>query len=137
MRRLLLAVLLVLPLNAFAVGEVLVSPPEAWAEAEKGNLLIIDVRTPPEWAWTSVPKTAGRANWWQVSGSSGFLKDVLALTGGDRNRPIALICARGVRSSEATRFLQSQGFTNVRDIGEGMLGSRAGPGWLGRELPLE
>lgn len=136
MKHLLLLLILILPVPALANGELL-SPPDAWAQAEKGDLLIIDVRTPPEWAWTGVPKSAARANWWQVSGRDGFLKDVLKITGNDLHRPIAMICARGVRSSEATYFLLSQGFTRVSDIGEGMLGSRAGPGWLDRKLPLD
>lgn len=136
MKRLLLLLVLLLPLPAAAANDLL-PPQEAWALAEKGELLIIDVRTPPEWAWTGVPRTAARANWWQVAGSNGFLKDVMELTNGDRDRRIALICARGVRSSEAARFLQSKGFTNVSDIGEGMLGSRTGPGWLDRKLPLQ
>ncbi len=57
-----------------------------------------------------------------------------------RQRPAPAHCAdlrAGVRSSEATYFLLSQGFTRVSDIGEGMLGSRAGPGWLDRKLPLD
>lgn len=136
MHRLLFLIILMLPLPTLA-AEDLLPPPDAWTMAERGELLIIDVRTPPEWAWTGIPRTAARANWWQVSGRDGFLRDVLEITENDLNRRIALICARGVRSSEATRFLRSRGFTNVADIGEGMLGSRAGPGWLDRKLPLE
>jgi rhodanese-related sulfurtransferase len=136
MKQLLVFLLLIFPTALLADGDLL-SPPDAWTLAEKGELTIIDVRTPPEWAWTGVPKTAHRSNWWQLSGRDGFLEDVLEIAGNHRNRRIALICARGVRSSEATRFLKEQGFTNVADIGEGMLGSRAGPGWLGRQLPLE
>lgn len=136
MKRLFFLLVLVLPFPVLANGQLL-SPPNAWTLAEAGGLQIIDVRTPPEWAWTGVARTAGRANWWQVSGKGGFLEDVLEITGGDRSKPVALICARGVRSSEATRFLIAQGFTSVVDIGEGMLGSRVGPGWLDRRLPLE
>jgi rhodanese-related sulfurtransferase len=136
MRVLWILLVVLLPLSALGNGG-LVAPPAAWERAEKGELLIIDVRTPPEWAWTGSPKGAGRANWWQVAGRDGFLADVLEITGGDRTRPLALICASGVRSSEAAAFLIRQGFTNVADIGEGMLGSRAGPGWLDRGLPLD
>lgn len=136
MTRALFLLLIFLPSFALANGEML-TPPDAWKQAEAGELTIIDIRTPPEWALTGSPRTASRFNWWQVSGENGFLDDVLALTGGDRNRPIALICAAGSRSSEAARFLISRGFSHVSDIGEGMMGGRAGPGWLERKLPLE
>jgi hypothetical protein len=33
--------------------------------------------------------------------------------------------------------LNSLGFTNVTNVSEGMLGSRAGPGWLKRNLPIK
>ncbi|WP_417518680.1 rhodanese-like domain-containing protein [Minwuia sp.] len=136
MRIVLVLLCLILPGIAATTGDV-VAPSDAWKRAEAGDLTIIDVRTPPEWAWTGTARTAHRANWWQISGPDGFLKDILRITGGDRDVAIALICARGVRSSAAARFLVQQGFSNVSDIGEGMLGSADGPGWLERDLPLD
>jgi len=50
---------------------------------------------------------------------------------------VALICAAGVRSSVARVLLEAEGFEHVLDIGEGMLGSGNGPGWLARGLPVE
>ncbi|MDF1732821.1 MAG: rhodanese-like domain-containing protein [Minwuia sp.] len=132
----LLILLLLMPLPASADVAVL-SPDRAWEEARSGQVLIIDVRNAPEWAWTGVPRGAARASWWQIGGEGGFLEDVLALVSHDRDRAIALICARGVRSSDAAAFLRANGFSSVRDIGEGMLGSAEGPGWLKRQLPLE
>lgn len=132
----LLILLLLMPFAASA-DVPLLPPDQAWREASSGQVLIIDVRNAPEWAWTGVPRGAARASWWQIGGESGFLEDVFALVGQARDRPIALICARGVRSGNAAAFLRANGFGNVRDIGEGMLGSAAGPGWLKRQLPLE
>jgi len=132
----LLILLLLMPLPASA-DATLLAPDQAWGEARSGQVLIIDVRSAPEWAWTGVPRGAARASWWQIGGESGFLEDVLAIVGQARDRPVALICARGVRSSKAAAFLRANGFSSVRDIGEGMLGSAAGPGWLKRQLPLE
>ena len=135
--RLTLALLLCL-LPGLAVADTPLLPPHtAWSEAQAGQVLVIDVRNALEWAWTGIPRGAGRASWWQVGGESGFLADVLAIVGDDRDQRIALICARGVRSRNAAAFLRQQGFSNVRDIGEGVLGSAAGPGWLKRQLPLE
>jgi rhodanese-related sulfurtransferase len=59
------------------------------------------------------------------------------MVGGDKNKPIALICHSGSRTSHAQKFLQSQGFTQVYNVREGMAGSAAGPGWIRRGLPVE
>jgi len=113
------------------------SAPEAWNRAEKREIMLLDVRTPGEWLQTGMPATSTGNDWWQKAGKAGFLEGVLALTGGKRDQPIAVICARGNRSRAARQFLTDSGFTNVFDIGEGMLGGRKGPGWLSRRLPLD
>ena len=55
---------------------------------------------------------------------------------GREDVPVALICARGVRSARLSQRLAEAGFTNIIDVPEGMLGSGAGPGWLKRGLPV-
>jgi rhodanese-related sulfurtransferase len=35
------------------------------------------------------------------------------------------------------KYLQEQGFTQVYNIKEGMVGSGGGPGWIKRGLPVE
>lgn len=47
----------------------------------------------------------------------------------DREKPILCICAGGVRSDRAARFLLSNGFNDVTNMVEGM------KGWLGRGFP--
>ncbi len=118
---------------AAAAGPI--EPSRAYEEAKTGRLLLIDIRTPGEWRATGLPEGAARSDWWQSGGRKKFLQDILALTDSDKTRPIALICARGGRSSNALRYLSENGFTAVHDVGEGMLGSRSGPGWLARKLP--
>ena len=93
---------------------------------------LIDIRRPSEWKQTGVGKGAHKISMHQ----SGFLERLEALVEGDRNQPIALICARGHRSSYLKAQLNKLGFTNVTNVAEGMLGSKAGPGWLRRKLPL-
>ena len=66
-----------------------------------------------------------------------FVADVAAAVGPDRARPVALIDADGRRAAFAAKLLASQGFTGVLVVGEGMLGSNLGPGWLARDLPVE
>ena len=110
---------------------------DAFARAESGDLIIIDVRSPYEWRQTGVPAGAARATVHNPRGLAGFLEEVVAIVGEARSKPIALICARGWRSAAAAKFLQEKGFTNVFDVSEGMLGRDANPGWLARKLPVE
>jgi rhodanese-related sulfurtransferase len=58
------------------------------------------------------------------------------ILGGDKSKPVALICAQGVRSSRLSRTLRKGGYTNIIDVPEGMTGSYAGPGWIERGLPI-
>ena len=66
-----------------------------------------------------------------------FVADLLAALDGDRDRPIALICAQGGRSRVASQLVERAGFSAVHDIGEGMLGDASGPGWIDRGLAIE
>ena len=133
----LVAMVAVAPMQAaFAEGGGRIGPVEAANLVRTGNLVLVDIRTPQEWRATGIPAGARRTDWWQDGGPRQFLRDIMAFTDGDRARPIAVICARGGRSSQAFRLLREQGFTEVYDVGEGMLGSRAGPGWLARKLAV-
>jgi rhodanese-related sulfurtransferase len=113
------------------------SAPDAYAAAQAGKLTLIDIRTPPEWKQTGVARGATLINMIHPRGAQGFLDEVLAKVGGDRTAPIALICRTGNRTTQVQKFLQAQGFTSVSHVPEGMAGSRAGPGWLARQLPTE
>ena len=109
--------------------------PAAYAAAQAGKLMLIDIRTPEEWRHTGIVPGAGRVDFYR--GPQVLLQSVLQMTNGDKTAPIALICHVGVRTTHAQQFLQKQGFTQVYNIKEGMAGSAAGPGWLKRGLPVE
>jgi rhodanese-related sulfurtransferase len=113
-------------------GQSALSPPEAHAAARDGTLLLVDVRRPDEWAGTGIGAGALPLDMRRPD----FEAALLDAAGGDRSQPIALICARGVRSRSLSARLRDAGFTNVMDVPEGMLGSGAGPGWLRRGLPV-
>ena len=113
------------------------SAPQAFTAREAGLLTLIDIRRPDEWQQTGVAKGALRINMLHPKGPEGFMQEVLRAVGNDRNAPIALICRTGNRTEQVQRYLQSQGFTKVWHVSEGMAGSKAGPGWLRRGLPLD
>lgn len=113
------------------------SAPQALEAARTGKVTLIDIRTPPEWKQTGVAQGAALINMIHPRGAQGFLDEVLAKVGGDRTAPIALICRTGNRTTQVQKFLKAQGFTQVYNVAEGMAGSRGGPGWLARKLPVE
>ncbi|MCU0902525.1 MAG: rhodanese-like domain-containing protein [Tabrizicola sp.] len=138
-RRLVLA----LPLAVLAAGTgyTLLQPAKAgptldaetaFQRARAGDLLLVDIRQPDEWADTGSPAGAQRLD----LRSPDFLDRLATLANGDRSRAIALICASGGRSARTAQALNEAGFTSVLDVSEGMLGSSAGPGWLARGLPV-
>lgn len=137
MRTVLRTLFLLAGLAALPAAAQEMSAPEAYEAARAGKLILIDIRTPPEWKQTGVARGAALINMIHPRGAAGFLDEVLAKVGGDRTAPIALICRTGNRTTQVQKFLQAQGFTNVAHVPEGMAGSRAGPGWLARQLPTE
>ena len=104
----------------------------AFQRTEAGEVVLVDIRQPEEWAETGSPKGAHRLDMRRPD----FLVALSALVDGDHNRRIALICARGVRSARMAKALSDTGFSQVIDVSEGMLGSSAGPGWIARGLPV-
>jgi len=111
-------------------GEI--SPKDAHALANSGDIFLIDIRRPDEWASTGSGEGAHRLDLRRTD----FVAELAALVGDDKSAPVALICARGVRSFRTSVRLRKAGFTNIIDVPEGMLGSNAGPGWIKRKLPL-
>ncbi|MBN8475419.1 rhodanese-like domain-containing protein [Sulfuritalea sp.] len=111
--------------------------PDAAAAVAAGKITLIDIRTPPEWKETGVAKGANLINMLHPQGAPGFTNALLDKVKGDKNAPIALICRTGNRTTQVQRYLQSQGFTQVYNVKEGMAGSGAGPGWLKRGLPVD
>lgn len=108
------------------------STPDAHAAAVSGAVTLVDIRRPDEWALTGVGEGAVPINMLDRY----FIEQVFAQVGGDHSKPVALICARGVRSRKMSVRLQQAGFTNIIDVPEGMLGSGAGAGWIKRGLPV-
>ena len=110
------------------------SPAEAHAQASAGKIVLIDVRTPQEWRETGVPASAHAVTMHQDG--KAFLEALAKLTGGDRNRPVAIICRTGNRTTALQGQLKQIGFTNILNVAEGVAGGRNGPGWQRSGLPM-
>jgi rhodanese-related sulfurtransferase len=102
-----------------------------------GQVTLIDIRRPEEWRQTGVAKGVTRINMLNPQGMSGFAQEVAQAVNNDLNAPIVLICRTGSRTSRAALALTQMGFTDVRHVPEGMIGSSAGSGWLEQGLPVD
>lgn len=114
-------------------GENALSAPDAHRAAQSGDIVLIDIRRPDEWALTGVGEGAVPLDMRRKD----FIEALIVEVQGDHSRPVALICARGVRSRKQAAKLVDAGFTEIIDVPEGMLGSGAGPGWIKRGLPVQ
>lgn len=121
-----------------AAAETILTADEAYDLSIKNELTVIDIRSPREWLESGVPSGARAITMHNPGGKQAFLAAVRAAVSNDTSRPIAVICAAGGRSRWARGFLTDNGFSQVSDISEGMLGrGTAGPGWLKRGLPID
>ncbi|MEY8828002.1 rhodanese-like domain-containing protein [Sedimentitalea sp. XS_ASV28] len=109
-----------------------ISVEQAHELASRGELVLIDIRRPEEWKRTGIPAGASPLDMRRPD----FQATLAEIADADRSRPIALICARGVRSARMAQALSAAGYTDIIDVPEGMLGSAAGPGWLASNLPV-
>lgn len=85
-------------------------------KSEKG-LQLVDVRTPKEYQDGHIA-TAANADWTKPA----FKEMVQAL---DRTQPIYVICLSGGRSAAAVNYLRKEGYTQVVEVSDGMMGWRA------------
>jgi rhodanese-related sulfurtransferase len=107
---------------------------EAFRLAAAGNIVLIDIRHESEWRQTGVGENAIPITVHQSM--KNFMQQLSEVTGTDKQRPIALICAEGVRSAHLQREL-TRWLPQVIDVHEGMLGGPQGPGWINSGLPVK
>ncbi|MCA8900154.1 MAG: hypothetical protein KDA53_02780 [Hyphomonas sp.] len=106
----------------------------AWTMVQRGELVLIDVRTPTEWAMTGLPRDARPA----TLQDSDFVDQARGAVLGDLDYPVAVICRSGNRSAMAAAALEKAGFSHVFEIAEGMSGNEVkGQGWIKRGLPVD
>ncbi|MBL1435485.1 MAG: rhodanese-like domain-containing protein [Rhodobacteraceae bacterium] len=108
------------------------TPDAAYTKALAGEIVLIDIRTPDEWAETGLPDVALQNDLY----APDFIQKLLAIRDQNPSIPLALICRTGNRSGNTTSQLYQAGLTNIIDVVEGVAGSSIGPGWFARGLPV-
>ena len=101
----------------------IVTPEVAFERIERGDLAVLDVRTPEEFAAGALPG-AINVDW----KGRGFRE---ALDGFDRSAPVLVHCESGGRSTYAVEALRDLGFEHILHMDGGM---RA---WRQAGLPVE
>ena len=114
-----------------AAAADLMSAMAAREAALKGDVVLIDIRTPGEWKQTGVPDVAHTLD----LQDRAFLDGLKRLMDENPDKKIAVICATGRRSTFLAQALGKHGVDLV-NVDEGMMGSASGPGWLSRSLPV-
>lgn len=130
-RSLIFAFATLISLPAMAESTI-ISAPEAAVAVNNGEMILVDIRSPGEWAETGVAKGAVA----MTLHSPDFSKQIGALLTAEHGKSIGLICATGGRTAYVINILSKNGFDNVVDVSEGMIGNERGPGWIKRGMPL-
>ena len=116
-----------------ANAEILKMTPDVAREAAlAGELVLIDIRRPEEWAKTGVPDVALLAD----MTSRDFLAKITAIRLENPDIPLAFSCRTGNRSNYLTGELEKLGMSGLIDVIDGLQGSRADKGWAKRGLPI-
>lgn len=105
---------------------------EAHDAAKAGKLVLVDIRTPEEWADTGVPEGAIKLD---MTGSA-FEVRLAALKLDHPGKPIALICRTGNRTSIVQKTLAARGWKELVGVRGGLLGNPKDKGWLAEGLPV-
>ncbi len=126
MKRLMTAAALSLALvsQAFAVEKL--SPAEVNDAVEAGNMVLIDIRRPDEWATTGIPANAHPID----MTSETFADQVNKIIKSNRGKKLAFICERGVRSDQLANELEGAGLKGVVDVTGGT------KAWVADGLPM-
>jgi len=122
---------LVLPSTAMADGQTITAQ-QANERLQKGELILIDVRTPQEWQQTGVAKGA----WMLDMTHRDFGGWLMTAIQRNPDHEIAIICRTGNRTGHLSKVLKQNGITGVLDVTEGMAGGPRGTGWIPSKLPV-
>ncbi len=89
----------------------------------KGTAVIVDVREEYEWEQGYIPGAEHV--------SKGYLEQAIEEVAPDRDQPVVLYCAGGIRSLFAAQTMQEMGYTDVASMSAGF------QGWKSAGLPFD
>ena len=111
-------------------------PHQAWSKMERGEMILLDVRTQAEWYQSGVPKSARLVTLSDPRGAAGFVAGAKKAVRGNLKTPVGVICRTGNRSAVAVQLLAQAGFKTIYDVPEGVIGNGQSTGWAVRGLPM-
>lgn len=88
---------------------------------EETEMVIVDIRTMPEWQQTGIVPGSKCITFFDLSGNydaEAFLKQMDAL--GGKEQEIGLICRTGSRTSQVANFMHQQGY-RVKNLAGGVM----------------
>ena len=108
------------------------------AKELNNDIIIIDVRNVEEWKETGVIPESRLIQMLSPQGSvrNNFIEELITTLGDDKNIKAAIICRSGRRSSATVAMLKDQGFINIFNVTDGIMGDGKTTGWKNRNLPL-
>ncbi len=106
---------------------------DAYKGLQDDTLVLVDIRTPAEWAQTGLAQTAIPISMQDPE----FLRKLAQVQQEHPGKTIAFICASGNRSSVVQIELARRGYTDIFSVYGGTTGSRRAPGWIREGLPME
>lgn len=105
---------------------------DAYQAMQDDDLVLIDVRTPEEWAQTGIAEGAHPISMLDRE----FLNQLALLQEENPEKRVAFICASGRRSALVQAELERRGYENIYSVYGGTTGSRNAPGWIRDGLPI-
>ena len=106
---------------------------------ENDKIIIIDVRNKSEWKETGIIPGAYLVQMLNpiYKIRKDFIQEITEVLGPDKNIEAAIICKGGGRSGATVSILKENGYINISNISEGMVGDGKITGWISRGLPTE
>lgn len=133
-------------LTSARAGQAL-PPPLAWQLVQAGAATLVDVRSAEEHHFVGHVPGSLHVAWATGTGlvrNPRFVRELEAKLGGDKQRPLLLLCRSGKRSALAAEALAKAGFGAAYQVAEGFEGERdahgqrgASDGWRFHQLPWQ
>lgn len=106
---------------------------ETYQAMQDETLVLIDVRTPAEWAQTGIARGAYPISMLDQE----FLSKLADIQNENPGKTVAFICASGNRSGVVQAELARRGYENIFSVYGGTTGSRQAMGWIRDGLPID